>query len=325
MSQFRHEVRSAVRPATPQELMAMGVGRSTWRGRGWRTASRGLFVPSSVPLTPAQRILEAAPLVPAAGALTGWAAAYARGVDCLDGLDPHTLEPTPVPICLNSAAGRRNLAWVAYHRDVVGGAEVDTVHGLPVTTALRATIDGTRQASNLVEAVVFLDMVGHVLDLDLVRLARWSHRHPGRRGVERLRQATRWCDLRSASPWESRLRMFYRLQAGLPRPEVNVPVFDLDGRFLGIPDLLDVAAGLAVEFDGMDHRGRRQHRDDNVREEGFENVNLVVSRVDSLDFRYVVVLRERLQAAYRRGLARDRRRDRFTTVEPEWWRRRRAS
>jgi hypothetical protein len=169
---------------------------------------------------------------------------------------------------------------------------------------------------------VFLDMVGLAVE-DLARLRLWCTAHPGWRGVEQLRQALRWSDPRSASPWETRLRMFYRRVAGLPRPEVNVPVFTKDGRFVGKPDLLDEEAGLAVEFDGKEHRGREQHRDDNLREEGLEEVNLVVSRVDSLDLRDRRSLRERLRAAYARGQARDRRRDRFTTEEPDWWRRRR--
>ena len=237
VSRFQRDLQSAVGPLTAQQLLGRGVGRSTLRGRRWRTTSRGLFVPSDVPLTPAQRILEALPLVPAPGALTGWAAVHVHGVDYLDGLDPFTLQPLPVPVVLSSTAGRKNLAGVTYHRDRLGGAEVATAYGLPLTSVLRATIDGVRHARNLVEAVVFLDMVGHAVDLDLAQLAVWCHGHPGWRGVDQLRQAQRWCDPRSASPWETRLRMFYRQGAGLPRPQVNVPVFDDDGRFLGIPDL----------------------------------------------------------------------------------------
>ena len=56
-------------------------------------------MPGDVPETPAQRILEAVPLVPAGGAWTGWAAAYVHGVDYLDGLDPFTMLPLPVPWC----------------------------------------------------------------------------------------------------------------------------------------------------------------------------------------------------------------------------------
>jgi hypothetical protein len=117
----------------------------------------------------------------------------------------------------------------------------------------------------------------------------------------------------------------YMLKACLPRPLVNRPVFYLGGKFLGIPDLLDPDAGLACEFDGQDHRQRRQHRNDNLREEGLEEANLVVSRVDSLDLRYPMPLIDRLRAAHARGLARDRGRDRWTIHPPAWWLRRRAA
>ena len=92
----------------------------------------------------------------------------------------------------------------------------------------------------------------------------------------------------------------------MPRPLVNHPVFDLDGRFLGTPDLLDPEAGLATEFDGRDHRGRRQHQSDNIREEKLEGVNLTVCRVDSLDMRQPVPLRERLRARHAQGMRRNR-------------------
>ena len=80
--------------------------------------------------------------------------------------------------------------------------------------------------------------------------------------------------------------MFYVGEAQLPRPEVNVPIFDLDGYLLGIGDLLDPEAGMVTEFDGQDHRLRRRHRADNLREEKLEAANLVVCRVDSLDLAY---------------------------------------
>jgi hypothetical protein len=140
-----------------------------------------------------------------------------------------------------------------------------------------------------------------------------------------VREALTWADVRSASPWESRLRMFYQQQAGLPRPEVNVPIFDRNERLLGIADLFDEEAGLVTEFDGKDHRLRRQHQADNVREENLEVVNLTVCRVDSLDMRQPVPLAERLRARRAQGLRRDRRHDRWTLVEPVWWQRRRGS
>jgi hypothetical protein len=117
--------------------------------------------------------------------------------------------------------------------------------------------------------------------------------------------------------------MFYRQVAGLPGPLVNQPVFNLEGAFLGVPDLFDPNAGMVTEFDGQDHRERRQHREDNLREERLEEANLVVCRVDSLDLRRPKALADRLIARYRQGLARDPDRDRWTLRQPAWWSRRR--
>ena len=107
---------------------------------------------------------------------------------------------------------------------------------------------------------------------------------------------------------------------GLPAPEVNLPVFDQSGGLLGIPDLLWPEAALVLEYDGSGHRDRRQHRDDNVREELLEGSGLTVVRADSLDLSgHRVRLRERIQSGYRRGMARDRGRDTWTVTAPTWW------
>ena len=242
--------------------------------------------------------VEAAPLIPSSGAITGWAAAYAHGVDALDGLDPEDLRPLKITICLGRDTGRLDLPGVTYVRDRLADEEIAIVDDLPFTSPVRATVDGVRRAPSLVEAVVFLDMAAAALGISLDDVAGWAANHPGVRGQRLIGRALRLADRASASPWETRLRLFYLLKAFLPRPLVNRPVFDLNEKFLGIPDLMDPEAGLACEFDGQDHRQRRQHRNDNVREEGFEEANLVVTRVDSLDLRSPVPLIERLRAAH---------------------------
>lgn len=64
---------------------------------------------------------------------------------------------------------------------------------------------------------------------------------------------------------ETRLRMLLVL-AGLPRPQVQVPLRDPVGLFVGRPDLYYVSERLAIEYDGATHRdslaadNRRQNR-----------------------------------------------------------------
>lgn len=108
----------------------------------------------------------------------------------------------------------------------------------------------------------------------------------------------------------------------------SVPgIFDRAGRFLGVPDLLDVDAGLVLEYDGGSwnstrtpggHRDRDQHREDNAREELFERAGLLVVRADKGDLsRYRRRLRDRLTAARCDGLRRDRSRDGWTLQPPD--------
>lgn len=324
-SAFEIELWDARLPQSLAQLARAGITRDMTRGPAWRRTSRGWFVPADTPASPTQRIVEAVPRIPGGGALAGWAAAYVLGVDQLDGLDRDTMDPMPVPLHLGHDVGRAVYAGVRVVRERLPATDRRLWHGLPVTTPLRTVFDGGRWAPDLVEAVVFLDLAAHALELDLRDLDAWCV--PGLRwpGIAQLRAALRLADARSASPWESRLRVFYEFEAQLPRPLVNRPVFDLEENFLGMPDLLDPEAGLATEFDGKGHRLRQQHRSDNHREEKLEGANLTVCRVDSLDLDEPASLRSRLRARHAQGMQRDRRLDRWTLVKPAWWQRRRRA
>ncbi len=124
-----------------------------------------------------------------------------------------------------------------------------------VTVPHRAVFDGVRHARDLSEAVAFIDACAHSPWIDCAALSDYLLTRPGARRIAFIRQAVEFADAASRSPWESRLRVFYVTVAGLPKPTVNVPIFDLDGRLLGIADLLDEEAGLVTEFDGAQHRG----------------------------------------------------------------------
>ncbi|HEY8863697.1 MAG TPA: DUF559 domain-containing protein [Candidatus Dormibacteraeota bacterium] len=54
---------------------------------------------------------------------------------------------------------------------------------------------------------------------------------------------------------ETRLR-WLPIQRGLPRPEVQTNLYDLNNRFVGRADLYYPTARLIVEYDGGNHRER---------------------------------------------------------------------
>lgn len=116
-----------------------------------------------------------------------------------------------------------------------------------------------------------------------------------------VRAALELASDRSASPPETRLRLVWELDAGLPPPLVNVPVYSRTGQLLGIPDLLDPVAGLVVEYDGDDHRDPHRHSEDVDREARFRGVGLEVTRVTGRDLRRTPELVHRLHTARKRA------------------------
>lgn len=294
-------------------------------GPKWVRTSPGFYRPvlRSEPST-TQRIVDAAAGLPGGAVIAGWAAAFVHGVDQFDGFDDHTMRALPVPV-LTPDLHRRSISGIRYVQ-AERSYPVQLTNGILVTTPEATTRDLARWAPNLVEAVVAVDaMVGAGVVSREFMLELHPLRGPGARTANRALELA--CE-RVASSWESRLRMFWVLELCLPTPLVNRPVFDVQGRFLGTPDLLDEEAGVALEYDGArwpstltaGHRDVHQHRHDNHREERFERTNLIVVRADKYDLtRERPLLAGRLRSARRDGLRRDRTRDRWTLEAPPGW------
>ena len=133
MSRFADERREAVKPAKAGLLVAHGVTRRVLRGRRWERTFYGFYLrPTARPPTPTQRIAEAAALLPAGGAIGGWAAAYAHGTDRLDGLNSLTMQPEPIIIYLPPGQHRRSTPEVRYRQDSIAAEDVAVRAGIPV-------------------------------------------------------------------------------------------------------------------------------------------------------------------------------------------------
>jgi len=96
-------------------------------------------------------------------------------------------------------------------------------------------------------------------------LVAWLETHKRFPGNVRLQRAIELAEPATESPMETRLRLLLVL-AGLPRPQVQVPLHDDKGHFIGRPDLYYPEQRLALEYDGAIHREtmtadhRRQNR-----------------------------------------------------------------
>jgi very-short-patch-repair endonuclease len=107
----------------------------------------------------------------------------------------------------------------------------------------------------LTEGVVTADLFLHARLVTVAQLRRYVAEHPRAKGIARLRRVADLAEPKTESAMETRLRMLLVL-AGLPRPEVQVPIRDDQGRFLGRPDMLYRVQRLAIEYDGGNHRDR---------------------------------------------------------------------
>lgn len=314
----------SARPVLPVRVDPTGRAgptRGQARGPHWRQTSYGFFVPSHVDGTdPVQRVAEQSVRLPRGGAVTGWAAGRLLGASYLDGLEPDGTTRLPVPLAIASTGNIRGDAGVLLLRDVLPPEEVTMVLGIPCVIPERAAFDAMRTAKSLVEAVVAMDMfaLGEVTSPRRTR-AYLDSAGPWRRGTNRVRAALDLTSEHSWSPNETRMHMVWRLEAGLPRPLLNQPLFDRQGRLLCYPDLLDVDAGLVGECDGVDHRGAGRHSKDVGREDLLRRHGLEVFRVTGPDLRSPGRVRERMLQARGRAKWLPEAARAWTTTPPPGW------
>lgn len=286
------------------DLSLLQVGWRELLGPLWRTPYRNVHVWSGTdPTSGLQRALDASLLLPEVGALGGWAAARVAGIRELDGKGPSGEERAPVPLCLPPSHRVRRGPTVSPLRSTLLPEDVVVVDCVRVTTALRTAFDIGRTSDSLEEAVVALDLLARGNPSFLDQVTGYAIERPRWRGVPQLRRALRLASARSRSVGETRLRLLWVIDCGLPFPEVNANVLTGDGHLLGMVDLLDAESGLVGEYDGVVHLGMVRRSLDNAREEGLEGGGLVVVRATSPDlFTYRNRTRHRVLSARGRAL-----------------------
>jgi hypothetical protein len=280
-----------VRPIRLSPRNAEGPTRGEAKGPTWRSTSHGFYVPSWVDgSVPEQRIAEQSVRLPAGGAVTGWAACRLWGAGFMDGLGRDGRTPMPVPLVVGRSRVRGDES-VTVWRDRIEPAEVAVRYGVPCARPLRALFDAMRRAEERREAVVDMDMMAAAELVSVGRMDDYRRTRIGWLGAPQVDWALRLASEHSRSPNETRMRLIWVLDASLPRPLVNRPVFDPAGRLLGVADLLDLEAGVVGEFDGADHREARRHSADLAREDRFRRHGLeffLISGPDLLDVDRVV-------------------------------------
>lgn len=295
---------------------ANGPTKAQASGPNWRRTSKGLYVRARVTDNlPEQRILEQSMRLPTGGAVTGWSACRLLGANFFDGLDVDGLTRFPVPLSIGELGQLGETASACVRRDRLDTSEVTRRAGVPCTTVLRALFDAVRFAPGVREAVVAIDMMAAAGLASIRQLVEYIRTRRGWRGVPQVRAAIALASEHSRSPNETRMKLIWQLDAGLPRPLMNQPVFDLRGNLLGIADLLDPVAGVVGEYDGADHRSGTRQSKDVAREHGFRGVALEFFKVTGPD------MRSRRMVANRMTTTRERAKwlavaERAWTIEP---------
>lgn len=310
-----HERRPGlVAPVRADATGATGPPRGEARGPRWRTTSHGLVVPADVERSPAQRIVEAAAVLRPGEAVTGWAALHWLGARWFEGVTTGG-ELRNVPL----VATRHLTVQDGYSvsQEFLRPWEVMVVDGLPVTVPVRSVVFEMRYAAWLGAAVEALDMACFSDLISLTEVAAYLSALGPVTGIPRARDALAEGDENAWSPREVMMRRVW-IQAGLDRPLCNAPIFTLDGRHVGTPDLFDPRSGLAGDYDGWLHLAGEQRARDVRREGDFRELGLEYVTMVAADGGNPAHFTGRLLSAHARAVARTTPR-RWTVDPPAWW------
>ena len=303
-----------VRPVPVDPAGIIGPTKAQAAGSQWRRTSVAHYVPVEVDGSlPEQRVLEQSVRLSPGGTVTGWAALRLLRAAYFDGM----LGITRRPVLLIPGPGHRirNNSDARCSREPLSAGEVVYRHGIRCAVARRALFDEMRCVRNLREAVIAFDMAAAAGLVSLEQMRTYLAERSSWRRAEQVGVVLRHADERSRSPGESRMRLVWELDAGLPRPLVNQEIFTLEGRLVGVADLFDPVAGLVGEYDGSDHLRVLRRSRDMCREEAFRRLGLEYVGAVGPDMRDAIRLAGRMRSTRSRALfaAAD---DRRWTIEP---------
>ena len=299
------------RPFTLVDASVAGVsprrwrhGSLTYRGRGIRVEGTTTALPLSVRVRPFIEVNElcAASHVTAAELHS---LPQRRQDEAFD--DYHLIRP--------EGAAHLDRPHVIVHRMKLFEDEVATLDGIPVTTPARTWLDMAELLS--VDEIVAMgdacvrvprpDFEGRDLPLcSIWDLQRTIDRHRGKRGLRKAKEALELIRVGSDSAQETMLRLAI-VRAGLPEPELNVPIITEDGVRHHEPDLSYRKYRIGIEYEGEHHGDESQIARDITRSERYAALGWTEVRISK---RHMVndakpaaakVLVALAQAGWRRG------------------------
>jgi hypothetical protein len=249
--------------AAEQGLTIHALRRLLARG-DVRRVIRGVYVDSSTPDNLITRAAAAALILPPGAALARRTAAWVFGVDTLAMGNHLVLPPIDLLAPEGFAAARRS--GCAGRSAKLAEGDLVEIRGLVVTSPLRTTMDLLRWLERP-DALAAADAMLHAGLLTKDELLDGLRRFAGYRGIAQARELAELTEPATESPMESRTRL-RAVDAGFPRPEVQISVYDGQGLLLGRLDMGYREWCKGIEFDGDEHHSSELDRSHDERRRG---------------------------------------------------------
>ncbi|WP_375482528.1 endonuclease domain-containing protein [uncultured Mycobacterium sp.] len=236
----------------------------------------GVYVPEGVDLTAGQRAEAAWLWSRRRGIVAGQSAAALLGTKWVDPLASAELVYD----------NRHPPAGITVHNDALLPNEIAEVGAMSVTSAARTAFDIGRRTTSRLQAVQRLDALMNVTDVKANDVEAVIAEHPGVRGLVRLRQVLPLADGGAESPQETRTRLVL-IDAGLPRPQTQIAVYDEYGDFVARIDMGYEEYRVGIEYDGLQHWLNPEQRARDIdRQTALLDLGWVIVRVSSELLRY---------------------------------------
>lgn len=291
------------------------------RGPRWRTSSHGFRVPALVDGTSVdQRAVEAAAaLQDDYGGVTGWAGLGWLSPRWFDGTPWGGGPARPVTLAVGGNRWTRQQKYFETSEERLAPADLIVVDGLRITTPVRSALFEMRYARNARDAAITLSMACYDDLVSIDEAAAYAATLNGWTGIPKAREALGLASENAWSPREVAMGHVWMVDAELPQVRYNCPVFDLGGRLIATPDVLDPVAGVYGQYDSALHLTASSRAVDVERDEALLRHGLEGAIMLAGDVADPTAFIGRLRAAYDRAADKPAGRRRWTIEQPSWW------
>lgn len=247
------------RPFSTGDAVAGGVSRDQLRTLVEQGLVRrvlvGVYAASQCPDSVLTRAQALALVLTPADVICDQTAAWLHGIPILK-RGSHLTAP-PIDTCKSTDSRVERPGIAGKRRFTLLPADVEVVHDLRVTSALRTALDLGRRLWRY-DALAALDGALRI-GVDHQELLEQMKRFKGQRGVVQLRELAPLADGRAESPGESALRLRWH-EAGLPKPEPQFEITDQWGRTIYRLDVPLPELAFGAEYDGEENHTEPKDR-----------------------------------------------------------------